>query len=80
VSSIRKFRLCIPEEELDDLRRRLSSVRWPEAETVTDWSQGVPLARMRALAEYWASSYGRRRWDTSPDLSNPEDLNPDWVG
>ena len=42
-----------PEAELTDLRRRINATRWPERETVTDDSQGVPLAMMQELARYW---------------------------
>ena len=55
------FRLAIAEEQLDDLRTRLARTRWPEAETVEDWSQGVPLARLRALCAYWRDGYDWRR-------------------
>lgn len=40
-----------------DLRDRLGRARWPEAETVEDWSQGVPLAYLREVCEYWADGY-----------------------
>ncbi|MBN6034753.1 epoxide hydrolase family protein [Amycolatopsis sp. 195334CR] len=55
------YRLDIPEAELLDLRDRLQRTRWPEAETVDDWSQGVPLAYLRELCEYWATGYDWRR-------------------
>jgi pimeloyl-ACP methyl ester carboxylesterase len=54
------FRIETPEAALDDLRRRLASTRWPEAETVNDWSQGVPLAYLRELCHYWAETYDWR--------------------
>ena len=40
-----------------DLRERLARTRWPEAETVDDWSQGVPLSYQREVCEYWADGY-----------------------
>jgi pimeloyl-ACP methyl ester carboxylesterase len=46
---------------LDDLHRRLDGTRWPEAETVGDWSQGVPLAQAQALCAYWRNGYDWRR-------------------
>ena len=46
--------------ELDALRRRLHATRWPEAEPVDDWSQGIPLAYMRDICEYWADEYDWR--------------------
>ena len=58
--AIRPFRIDIPEEALDDLRLRLQRTRWPEAETVDDWSQGIPLEYTRALCVYWADSYDWR--------------------
>ena len=57
---IAPFRIEIAEAELADLRRRLRQTRWPEHETVTDWSQGVPLAYLRELCDYWADGYDWR--------------------
>ncbi|HZD68956.1 MAG TPA: alpha/beta fold hydrolase [Actinomycetes bacterium] len=54
------FRIEVPKEQLSDLRERLHRTRWPEAETVADWSQGVPLAYLRELCAYWADAYDWR--------------------
>ena len=51
------FRVELGAGAIEDLRRRLRSARWPERETVDDWSQGVPLAFVRELAEYWCDGY-----------------------
>jgi len=59
--AVAKFRLAIPAAALVDLRARLGATRWPEKETVDDWSEGVPLAKMKALANYWRSGYDMRR-------------------
>jgi epoxide hydrolase len=59
------FRIEIPESELDDLRRRLRQTRWPEAEAVDDWSQGIPLAYVRDLCEYWLDRYDWRACEAS---------------
>jgi pimeloyl-ACP methyl ester carboxylesterase len=59
-TSIRPFRVNVPEEDLADLRRRIKATRWPEKETVADFSQGVPLATMQKLARYWATEYDWR--------------------
>ena len=56
-TEIRPFQLEIPEEQLDDLRRRIAATRWPSKELVPDRSQGVQLATTRALADYWANEY-----------------------
>jgi pimeloyl-ACP methyl ester carboxylesterase len=58
---IRRFHVDIPEEALDDLRRRIAATQWPEKETVGDDSQGVPLATMQKLARQWATDYDWRR-------------------
>ncbi|HEY3751072.1 MAG TPA: epoxide hydrolase [Pseudonocardiaceae bacterium] len=54
------FRIDIPDAELADLRDRLRRTRWPDAEPVDDWSQGVPLAYLRELCAYWATDYDWR--------------------
>jgi epoxide hydrolase len=58
---VEPFRIDVPETELDDLRERLQAARWPERETVDDWSQGVPLDYLRELCAYWADGYDWRR-------------------
>jgi pimeloyl-ACP methyl ester carboxylesterase len=60
---ITPFTYRAPQSALDDLKRRLSQTRWPERETVTDWSQGVPLAKLRTLVEYWRTGYDWRRFE-----------------
>jgi pimeloyl-ACP methyl ester carboxylesterase len=55
--AIRPFTINIPQEEIDELRRRVATTRWPERELVTDTSQGVQLATMQKLARYWATDY-----------------------
>ncbi len=54
------FTIAVPEEVLDDLRRRLRATRWPEAELVDDWSQGIPLAYVQDVCSYWADGYDWR--------------------
>jgi epoxide hydrolase len=58
--AVTPFRIAIPQQALDDLRARLAGTRWPEAETVDDWSQGVPLAYLGELCDYWADGYDWR--------------------
>jgi pimeloyl-ACP methyl ester carboxylesterase len=55
--SIRPFTIDIPQEAIDDLRRRLQATRWPERETVGDATQGVQLATMQELVRYWGTEY-----------------------
>jgi pimeloyl-ACP methyl ester carboxylesterase len=54
---IRPFQVGFPDEEVAELRRRVSATRWPERETVTDDSQGVRLAMMQELARHWGTDY-----------------------
>jgi pimeloyl-ACP methyl ester carboxylesterase len=60
-TTIRPFRVDVPEEDLDDLRRRIGATRWPTKELVEDRSQGVQLATMQELARYWTTDYDWRR-------------------
>jgi pimeloyl-ACP methyl ester carboxylesterase len=59
--AIRPFTFHAPQADLDELRRRIAATRLPEKETVTDHSQGVPLATIQKLARYWASEYDWRK-------------------
>jgi pimeloyl-ACP methyl ester carboxylesterase len=59
--SIRPFRFRAPEDDLVELRRRIQATRWPDKETVGDRSQGVPLAKLRRLVEYWGTLYDWRK-------------------
>jgi pimeloyl-ACP methyl ester carboxylesterase len=60
-STIRPFRIDVPEAQLTELRRRIKATRWPDRETVADSSQGVQLATIQALARYWAEDYDWRK-------------------
>ena len=51
------FSLDVPAATLEDLQDRLRRTRWPERETVDDWTQGVPLAVLQDLCGYWADGY-----------------------
>jgi pimeloyl-ACP methyl ester carboxylesterase len=58
--TIRPFHINVPEDALVDLRRRIAATRWPDKETVTDESQGIRLAEMQALVDYWGAGYNWR--------------------
>jgi len=60
-TAIRPFRVEFSEAELNDLRNRIKATRWPERETVNDDTQGVQLATMQKLADYWASEFDWRK-------------------
>src|ERR1700753_2461688 len=59
--SIRPFHVHVPQEQLDDLRRRIAETRWPDKEVVKDESQGVQLARVQALVKYCGTDYDWRK-------------------
>jgi len=59
--SFRPFEFHASQADLDDLKRRVAATRWPEKETVSDQTQGVPLATVKALAKYWATEYDWRK-------------------
>ena len=60
-AAIRPFRYHAADADLDELRRRIEAMRWPERETVANDSQGVQLATIQALASYWARDYDWRK-------------------
>jgi len=60
-TAIRPFQAEIPQDEVDELRRRLAATRWPEKETVDGPAQGVPLAKLQPFVEYWATDYDWRK-------------------
>ncbi|MGO9911766.1 MAG: epoxide hydrolase family protein [Acidimicrobiales bacterium] len=61
---VEPFRIKTSDAQLQDLRDRLRCTRWPEAETVEDWSQGIPLSYTRELCEYWSKTYDWRRTES----------------
>ncbi|HEX6045886.1 MAG TPA: epoxide hydrolase [Pyrinomonadaceae bacterium] len=63
--AIRPFSVSFPEEALTDLRRRLDATRWPDREIVNDQSQGVQLATMQKLVEYWRTEYDWRKCEAN---------------
>ena len=65
MAELKQFRIDVPTEVLDDLHARLAHTRWPEAECVDDWSQGIPLGYTQELAAYWADGYDWRSRQTA---------------
>ena len=60
-TSIRPFKYHATDAELADLKRRIKATKWPDRETVNDDTQGVQLATMQKLADYWANHHDWRR-------------------
>ena len=58
-TEIRPFHAEIPQEAIEDLRRRLEATRWPDKET--DQSLGAPLVKMEELVRYWGTDYDWRK-------------------
>ena len=60
-TTIRRFRIDIPQADLDDLRDRLHRTRWPDELPDSGWTRGVPLGYLKELAAYWADGYDWRK-------------------
>lgn len=62
-AGVEPFTVRVPQAALDDLKTRLAMIRWPQRETVQDWSQGVPLQAAQALVEHWKTRYDWRAFE-----------------
>lgn len=63
-AAIRPFTVSISDAEIEDLKQRLARTRWPNPQTVPDWSQGVRLENAKALINYWQREYDWRRFES----------------
>ena len=61
MSDISPFVISISDEQITDLKNRIANTRWPDAETTSGWNQGVPLAYVRELVQYWGEQYDQQR-------------------
>jgi epoxide hydrolase len=61
---VRPFTVAFSDSEIEDLKQRLARTRWPNPETVSDWSQGVRLENARSLIDYWEREYDSRRFES----------------
>ncbi len=57
MTNIHPYAIDIPAAQITDLHARLALTRWPDKETPSDWTQGVPLAYMQELQDYWLHQY-----------------------
>ena len=60
-TAILPFHLEISDDELTELRRRITATRWPSTELVADRSQGVQLSPLQKLARFWVTDYDWRK-------------------
>ena len=60
MSEIKPFKIEISDAAIADLQQRLANTRWPDAETVDDWSQGIPRSYLEEVCAYWAKEYDWR--------------------
>lgn len=67
----RPFKIAASDADLVDRRRRLKATRWPEAEVVDDWPQGIPLSYVQEIDAYWADDYDWRRAEDALHLICP---------
>lgn len=63
-AAVTPFTFHAPQNELDDLKLRLTHTRFPDRETGPGWSEGVPLDKLRGLVEYWRTAYDWRRCES----------------
>ena len=70
----------IEEAQLTDLRERLTRTRFPDAEVVDDWSQGLPLAYARELRDTWATTYDWRSTEARINSHDPSRTMIDGLG
>ncbi|GAA1330968.1 hypothetical protein GCM10009610_69860 [Pseudonocardia xinjiangensis] len=63
MTRIRPYRVEVPDQELADLRNRLTGTRWAPEPAGGDKGYGVPVAAVRELATYWLESYDWRGWE-----------------
>ena len=61
MSDISPFVISISDQQITDLNNRIANTRWPDAETTADWNQGVPLAYVKELVQYWGEHYDQQR-------------------
>lgn len=61
---IAAFKSAVSQADIADLRDRLARTRWPDAQTVSDWSQGIPLDYVRDVCAYWAGEYDWGRFES----------------
>ena len=64
------MRIAIPDEDVEELRRRLRQTRWPSQIAGSQWADGTDGEYLRELVAYWADHYDWRerearlnRWD-----------------
>ncbi|MGW5717326.1 epoxide hydrolase family protein [Amycolatopsis sp. NPDC003865] len=62
---VRPFRFVLQDSEIADLKQRLARTRWPDPETVPDWSQGVRVENAKSLVAYWERDYDWRRFESA---------------
>lgn len=63
-TAIRPFRVSFSDRQIGEVKQRLAATRWPDRQTVADWSQGVRLDNLRSLIQYWARTYDWRRFES----------------
>jgi pimeloyl-ACP methyl ester carboxylesterase len=77
---IRPFKIHVSEADIDDLKKRLHATRWPDPQTVSDWSQGAPLDYVKKICEYWVRDYDWRKTEARLNALPQFHTNLDGVG
>ena len=84
METITPFTIDIPDQQIEDLQKRIELTRWPEKECVDDWTQGIPLSYTKELADYWVNEYDWRQSETQLNrftqfITNINDLDIHFV-
>jgi epoxide hydrolase len=77
---IKSAPIAVADAQLADLSRRLENTRWPDRETPSDWSQGIPLAYVQELSTYWRTQYDWRRCEAKLNSFSPSRAVIDGLG
>jgi len=55
------FQVCIPDNQIEDLRARLRATRWPDSISGAGWAYGADLQYMQGLQNYWLNDFDWRK-------------------
>ena len=54
------FAICVPDDQLADLRERLMRARLPDSAPGDPWAYGVSVDYLGGLVEYWRDAFDWR--------------------
>jgi pimeloyl-ACP methyl ester carboxylesterase len=77
---MKNFQVNVSNEQITDLRARLSRTIWPTEIANVDWEYGANLAYLKQVCRYWAEAFDWREWEAKLNsyaqfLASVEDLD-----